>query len=173
MANEKEMLALLKIKYENVINSKRKLSSVNNGTDLINLLKRRDALTDEDKIEIENILQPKKQRSAPLTIASNNYRREINTYQLSSEPSSNIHKAYEIMCNRLGKNWKDFARELKVSESKIDELGALKHNEAIQWILTNHENNCDKKRQRHELINALSNCRRKDLSREVDLLMSY
>lgn len=86
-----------------------------------------------------------------------------------------MRRIYDLICREIGLNWKEFARNLKISEGYIDQLDyKYRYNisEMVREVITYHKENCDIRYWKCDLVNALEDARRRDLGREVQRLFA-
>ncbi|XP_045472481.1 uncharacterized protein LOC123679127 [Harmonia axyridis] len=171
-----QALEELKKKYESDIKSNRTYDRIKSFSDLVRVLEKRNVLNENNIDKLRNIGEflnyPHLHKRSvtvpisgitPITHSSNRYSRSSRIE--CDERVKN--KVYETIASKLGRNWQQFGRYLRVPESQIDDLAYQPIKDSVYHILNFHEENCDPRTWKTELLGALAECRRKDLQEDV------
>lgn len=80
----------------------------------------------------------------------------------------------ETVSSSIGKQWKIFARKLKIKECQIDQLEIVypSVSDRVKEILSYYKQTCDERYWRMNLCEALEGASRKDLAIEVNRIIS-
>lgn len=173
----------LKELFNQDISSPRTFDRILNLKDLIHVLEKRDSLSVDNtealiliakKLEINYSLF-EEQRSVNFPLFSTSTQTDDKQPPLIEIYDSEVkQKVYDKIANELGRNWLEFARKLKLRQHYLDELKE-RHpyiKDRVYAILRTHENNCQKKFWRSDIMNALEKSRRSDLRDEVDYIFN-
>lgn len=97
---------------------KRKLERVQSGIDLFSLLLEQNDLDQE---------HPERLRELLTSLGRRDLLRLLDDFEAGAEIAArteeqDLHAAFDIICDHVGKDWRRLARQLKVSDSKIDAI---------------------------------------------------
>ncbi|GJQ86533.1 putative death domain protein [Trypoxylus dichotomus] len=166
------VLQKLKEIYKNDIASNRALERCTNVYQLIKLLERRDICNVNDIRQLKQIANIVR-RNDILHIIDEPTTRTSNIPGLPQRPD-NMYDAISYIIGRdIGYKWKDFARGLKIREGEIDNLEIRYRDvsERIGCILNTYQRTCPTNHFRTNLLRALCEARRKDLSQGIEDIM--
>lgn len=219
-----EQLNELKDSFEDEINSIRLLSHIQNLSDLIDALERRDVINEDniealikiaeivsdyrliDKLKNYQYLSRKQTKQTykneyamhrlreemeeHMRIGSSYYQKpvEVNEYiptksvqnnPFNTDKFSGATKSYiyKLISSEIGRNWRHFGRELKIKQGELDELDLnyprdLKTRVIKMLELFEEPDREDPKEHVMMICNALEECRRKDLSKKIQEILT-
>ncbi|XP_026739624.1 fas-associated death domain protein-like [Trichoplusia ni] len=201
--NERHSMILSSLKelFREAINSVRRFEQINTIGQLLKVLEIRDLLS-EDNVECLKSIALKlpnpKEVIQKITdyehshvprvygnyyeTSSQNIKREppIEESFLTSCPVTNTlskrkkQRIFETIIEEIGSFWRDLGRNLKIRESKIDEIDFQNTTLAVKAkaLMDAFESRADPQRWFFVLCDALEKCRRKDLARSIQDIMA-
>ncbi|XP_036182231.1 FAS-associated death domain protein [Myotis myotis] len=98
--------------------SKRKLERVQSGVDLFSVLLEQNELDGEHTELLRELLVPLRRQD--LLRLLDDY--EAGAAERAAPEEQDLYAAFDIICDHVGKDWRRLARQLKVSDSKIDAI---------------------------------------------------
>jgi len=182
----REHVRQLKFHFRDDINSQRSFESISSLPKLLKILEKRDVITYDQQENFEYILNIVLPNSSIGNNNNNNGFEGIGNRsnvprmgqvlpQVYVDPVDRIH---ELIRSDMGHKWKELARALTIGEGKIDSLEdryrgniAEMVNEVLQW----HKDNCGAHFElwRSRLQEALERARRRDLSLEINRILTF
>ncbi|XP_049942262.1 fas-associated death domain protein [Schistocerca serialis cubense] len=176
------------LEYAQIINSKRRCSSIKNLEELICLLEKRDYIS-PDNVKPLLCIRDRIRDPQRLHSFSNNgdsisngidddfYGRQMSN---STESQNDVFRTrslpprvLELVSEEIGRKWKDLARQLGLREGKMNEIEARYPNNLKERVYAClamfQENNPDGMEKK--LLKALEKARRKDLRDQVEAIL--
>lgn len=173
----------LKLRFAADINSKRRLEEIETMSQLIDVLLKRDILSEtnleplkyilnqlndcDNLNEIQNI--PEIRGMYVMLVFDIFFTLIFVLLVLPSVPDDIKERVYEVIMANIGSKWSDLARALNINEGRIDELGEVhkRISDRVREILCYYEKFCDQRRWKSGLLEALTTARRNDLRKRV------
>ncbi|XP_019874832.1 FAS-associated death domain protein [Aethina tumida] len=165
----RDTLNSVKMSLWREINSKRDLDRIETMNDLVTVLEKRLCLHSGDTHLMDDIADL--MGISILTIRQNPQPSSPGHPSIFQEVNRDILiRVQDKICNEIGKYWKEFARQLGISEGKIDELDAKfkSISEMTRQVLQYHIQTCEKNRLRTTICDALMRAKRNDLRKEIE-----
>ncbi|KAF5296263.1 hypothetical protein FQA39_LY12600 [Lamprigera yunnana] len=159
----------LKHFFADRVNSTRRLDNIQTVPQLIDILEKRSVLNNNDLKCFEDL--SKFFNIHPITGFI--YENHVKNIETSAVTVSNREEIYDLICNEIGRKWKNFARPLGVGNAKIDEI-----DDAYKLISEKARKVLECYESKHNLrtwvpiLEALSKSRRVDLRLKVQELLS-
>ncbi|XP_077291938.1 uncharacterized protein LOC143915252 [Arctopsyche grandis] len=182
---KKRIIVEIKNIFRKQINSERRLEVIDNPTDLICILEKRNCFTFNhlnvfvDLIHFFNINDLDTVHLTEHNETDNDHNNPIANNTENPAVRNDMDKkkkVYDLLKNEIGDHWSEFARCLSVQESEIDRLSSQHSNCAhliVPDIMKIYEETSEPSKWHINIMKALEKCRRNNLKYKVNEILTW